>query len=385
MSITIPGRKMNDRHFECILENYVKNFDLINNPIHYENYKWEVVQVFHDLFNINAADFPEMLLNLKEKSGGLFDNDLHKPFEALVYYAQKEPEVVRGLFKSLYAKDNGNLARRQQKILNFIEESERLRARYMPDNPWYVQDQRSAMLFLFLKNPEDNFMFRYSPAKDFADCVEFHHDWKSGDEFRLDVYYRMCREIVKHIKSCPALLQKNAERYHLKNIPAFEDKDYHLLAYDIIFCGKNYDLFEGIEYEPAQAKSRKVLTEKHQKALQIYAELLSVEKMVQKLNDAKDFFTPLFTVGRNVHHKAFGDGVIKEVDENSAIIFFQKKHVEKKFGILTSAAGGFITIDVPGYNEKAKTYKEVILKEGEIAQHLSYARRQMAPYTEFLD
>ena len=376
---------MNDQHFEGIFENYIKNFDLINNPIHYENYKWEIVQVFRDLFDIDADDFPKMLLNLKDESNSLFDNELHKPFEALVCYAQKEPEVVRGLFKSLFANDNNNLEKRQKKILKFIEESERLRDRYTPDNPWYVQDQRSAMLFLFLNDPEHNFMFRYGPAKDFADCVEYHHDWKSGDEFRLDVYYRMCREIVKHIKSCPALLKKNAERYDLNDAPVFSDEDYHLLAYDMICCGTDYDLFEGIDYEPAQAKSRKAVLEKHEKAEEIYEELISVENMVEKLNDAKNFFTPLFTVGRNVHHKAFGDGVIKEVDDSSAIIFFQKKHLEKKFGILTSTASGFITIDVPGFKEKVKKYKEVILKEGEIAQHLSYARRQMAPYTEFLD
>ena len=376
---------MNDQHFEGIFENYIKNFDLINNPIHYENYKWEIVQVFRDLFDIDADDFPKMLLNLKDESNSLFDNELHKPFEALVCYAQKEPEVVRGLFKSLFANDNNNLEKRQKKILKFIEESERLRDRYTPDNPWYVQDQRSAMLFLFLNDPEHNFMFRYGPAKDFADCVEYHHDWKSGDEFRLDVYYRMCREIVKHIKSCPALLKKNAERYDLNDAPVFSDEDYHLLAYDMICCGTDYDLFEGIDYEPAQAKSRKAVLEKHEKAEEIYEELISVENMVEKLNDAKNFFTPLFTVGRNVHHKAFGDGVIKEVDDSSAIIFFQKKHLEKKFGILTSTASGFITIDVPGFKEKVKKYKEVILKEGEFALHLSYARRQMAPYTEFLD
>ena len=384
---TVEGKcyTMNDKHFECILNNYVENFDLINNPIHYEHYKWEVVQVFRDSFNINAADFHKMLLELQDKSRGLFDVKIHSPLEAMVNYSVHEPEVVRGLFRSLFAPDGGNLTKRQNKILTFIEESERLRNKYAPENPWYVQDQRSAMLFLFLNDPEDNYLFRYGAAKEFADCVEFRHDWRSGDEFRLDVYYRMCRELVKHIKSNRPLLEKNMERYTYKDIPAYADECYHLLACDIIHCGIPYDLYDGITYEKGSVKSRRSFIEKHTKALECYNELCSVEKMVRKLDDAKQFFSPLFTVGQPVHHKAFGDGVIKEVDNFSAIIFFKKKHIEKKFGILTAAAGGFITIDVPEYKEKAKAYKEVILKEGEIAQHLSFARKQMAPYAEYLD
>ena len=379
------GGTMNDKHFECILNNYVENFDLINNPIHYEHYKWEVVQAFHDMFDIDAEDFHAMLLALQENADSLFDNEIHSPFKAMVMYSEHEPEVVRSLFRSLFAPDGGNLVKRQNKILTFIDESERLRNRYAPENPWFVQDQRSAMLFLFLNSPDDNYLFRYGAAKDFADCVEFRHDWKSGEEFRLDVYYRMCRELVKHIKSNRALLEKNMERYGYKDVPAYADECYHLLACDIIYCGIPYDLFEGLNYEKASVKSRRAFIEKRDKALEFYNELRSVEKMVKKLDDAKKYFNPLFTVGRIVHHKAFGDGVIKEVDNSSAIIFFKKNHIEKKFGILTAAAGGFITIDVPEYKEKAKAYKEVILKEGEIAQHLSFARKQMAPYTEYLE
>ena len=43
-------------------------------------------------------------------------------------------------------------------------------------------------------------MFKSTEAKAFADCYEFGEDIGSGQTFRLDVYYRMCRELVDEIK-----------------------------------------------------------------------------------------------------------------------------------------------------------------------------------------
>ena len=44
-------------------------------------------------------------------------------------------------------------------------------------------------------------MFKSTEARAFSDCYEFGEDIGSGQTFRLDVYYRMCRELVDEIKN----------------------------------------------------------------------------------------------------------------------------------------------------------------------------------------
>lgn len=357
----------------------------MNNPIHYENHKWEIIEKFRGSFDMNARNFHKMLENVGRETGYLFDSSRYQPFAALTAFSKKEPEIVRKMFRSLFKADGGDLSVRQRKILAFVHDSERLRIKYMPENPWYVNDQRSAMAFLFFHDPKSNYMYKGAQAREFADCIEFRHDWHTGIDFKLDVYYRMCDALVKQIKMDRSLLGANEKRFSLSGESTYKDENYHLLAFDIIYCSTIYDLFEGISYVKANIKTRHLIHEKKKKAKELYAELLSVEATLKKLEDAKDYFDPLFTVGRKVRHKVFGEGTIRKIDGTSAIIFFPNKNTEKKFGILTSAAGGFITIDVPDYDEKAKQYKKVILREGEIAQRLSYARRRMAPYTKYLD
>ena len=49
-------------------------------------------------------------------------------------------------------------------------------------------------------SPDDNFMFKSTEARAFANGCEFGEDIGSGQTFRLDVYYRMCRELAEEIK-----------------------------------------------------------------------------------------------------------------------------------------------------------------------------------------
>ena len=56
-------------------------------------------------------------------------------------------------------------------------------------------------MYLSFISPDDNFMFKSTEARAFANDCEFGEDIGSGQTFRLDVYYRMCRELAEEIKN----------------------------------------------------------------------------------------------------------------------------------------------------------------------------------------
>lgn len=163
--------------------------------------------MYRESFNPEAPDLPGMLYEAWKASENLIDSANQQPFYALVSYAKEEPETVRKMFRELFADDGGNLAERQEKIIAFIQSSEELKAKYAPGSWRYTNDQRSVMAYLFFHDPEHNYLYKATQAHEFADCVEFLDDWGAGANFTLDVYYRMCDELVAAIKDSPALLQ----------------------------------------------------------------------------------------------------------------------------------------------------------------------------------
>ena len=73
----------------------------------------------------------------------------------------------------------------------------------------------------------------------------------------LQVYHRMCDELVKAIRDCPALLETNRGRVDYARGPIHPDEALHLLAFDIIYCCSVYGLFDGIHYTMRNGQERK--------------------------------------------------------------------------------------------------------------------------------
>ena len=125
---------------------------------------------------------------------------------AMVDYARKEPETVREMFRKLYADEHLDCDAKQKTITEFISASEELRMKYYPDSRLYINNQRSVMMYLFLRYPDSNYGYKASQAKSFADCIEFYDDWGPMTDFRLDIFYRMCDQLIEEIKANEALV-----------------------------------------------------------------------------------------------------------------------------------------------------------------------------------
>ena len=186
---------MNNNHVQQIFAHYIDKFEYINNPTHQEYYKWQIAKRFRDEMDVALAapteEFPSKLYEVKKLTSNLIDS-YTQPFHGLVKFAEQEPETVRNMFKMLFSDDGGDLENRQERVQAFLSQSHALRDKYYPDSYLYKEDMHSVTGYLFLYDPDHNYIYKATHARDFADCIEFYDDWGYGTDVKLAIYYRMC-------------------------------------------------------------------------------------------------------------------------------------------------------------------------------------------------
>jgi len=379
---------MNKERLQLLISNYIKNFSTFNSPVKGESnetYKWIAVQRFQEHFDINAETFAEMLYQVWRDSDTMIDNAHQQPFYALVDYARKEPETVRQMFVDLYAADNDDLAIRQRKIDAFVAKSEQLKEKYYPQSWRYTNDQRSTMAYLFLNDPENNYLYKATQAHEFADCVEFYDDWGSGTNFKLPVYYRMCNELVAEIKKCPKLLETNQSRYEVEKETLYPDNSLHILAFDLIYASQVYGLYDGITYSHPNTAAKKLYLERVEKAKQCkeqYDTLIAQqEKLTELLKIAKD----AVPTGTSVIHKSYGQGTVSEFSGQYISVKFAQMNQLKKFAVLSSVANGFIKLSTSVLYDGLIEYADLIKNEANIVSRIKSAEAEMQKYQEYMD
>lgn len=380
---------MNQNHMKQIFKHYIERFEELNDKVHMEYYKWEIINEFHqkmdETLKAPSDKFSEELYKMKKLSANLIDN-YTQPFHGLVRFAEKEPETVRDMFLMLYSDDNGDLAVRKQKIINFLKRSHALRDKYFPGSYLYKDDMHSVTGYLFLYDPDHNYIFKASHALAFADCIEFYDDWGSGESVKLDVYYRMCDQLVEAIKEDKELLLTDASRFskELGHKEMHPDIEKHILAFDLIYCCSTYGLFNGISFARPKTKERQLIQERKEKALRLSDALIEARKELELLEEAIDYVNSVFEKNKNIIHKKFGTGIIKDNDGTSITVMFTNGDT-KRLGTLVSVANDIISIDETEYKEKMHNYKILLKKEKSIRTSVIYAERELEPYIEYLE
>ena len=375
---------MNKKNLRSIFKKYIDNFEMLNNKKNDEIYKWEIAQEFQN-FDVDTTDFAEMLNHMWRITDNLIDSSQQLPFYALVDYARKEPETVREMFRKLYAKEFMDIEAKQHLIDEFITSSEELRKKYYPDSRLYVNNQRSVMMYLFLRYPNSNFAYKASQAKSFADCIEFYNDWGPMTDFKLDIFYRMCEQLIEEIKADDALMETHMSRFENTTRNLHPDEKLHILAFDIIFSSQAYNFYDGMTYAPINAQARKLYFEKVAKAKEL-SEVLSKAKEEEKLViEAKEYVGETLVSGLKVKHKSFGEGTIVEVADTILAVQFPKINDTKKLGISVVFGNGLITLESDEQTQKLKEYAPILNKESAIKTTISKTEEAMQEYMEFLE
>lgn len=170
-----------------------------------EIYKWEAVKCFQDSWDIDATDFPAMLKASLSKTSNLLSSAQFFPRKMIEFFAEKEPETVRSMFRNLFDESRDIVVR----VEEFITSSETLISKYDNGKMTY-QNPNSISTYLWLHFPDKYYIYKYSIIKDNAKKL-CHLDMPTGKIDRMlfgfQLYDVMCEELQKDAEL--ALMSKN--------------------------------------------------------------------------------------------------------------------------------------------------------------------------------
>ena len=381
---------MNDNNVQQIFAHYIEQFENINDPKNREYYKWQIAYRFRGMMDealaAPAEELSAKLYEVKKITSNLIDS-YTQPFYGMAKFAQHEPETVRDMFKALYTDDGGDITKRVERVQAFIAKSNALRDKYYPNSYLYTHSVHSVTAYLFLYDPDHNYIYKPNQSLAFADCVEFYDDWGSGVNVKLPVYYRMCDQLVEAIKANKELMATDASRFEEgwgdDAGTLYPDPEKHILAFDLIYCCSVYHLFDGIRFVRPKTKERQLMQERKEKAAELYKNLEKARQDVKDLNDLLDYINSAYVAGVTFNHKKYGKLIIKSRYDNTITVDVPNDG-EKKLDILNLVINGIATMtteDYPAINDK---HREILKNRNNIGSNLTLAEKSFAPYAQYL-
>lgn len=369
-----------------IFSAYIEKFEYLNAYPQSESYKWVAIADFQRVFDLDAIDFASMLKSAKKATRNIIDSH-NQPFAGLVRLAdtKNEAETVRELLRALLADDGGNLVIRQQKINDFLRETNRLIYQYFPGSYLYRNDQRSAMAYLFFNDPEHHYLYKATEATYLADCVGYYDNWGPMTSFKLDVYHRFCDQLIAEIDKTPELLHTHKSRFERSSNPMYPDKGNHVLLFDIIYCAHTYGLYSGLSFNKITTAERKLYFERKAKAQKLLGILRNAEMEAEMLEESRAYFLELIRMGREVHHKKFGKLTVEKME--GEYLYVQVDQCGRKMVLwtLNAITNGIIEISDINFATQVEKYGNVMSRANTIPKTLQDAQNNLRPYIEYLD
>lgn len=256
------------------------------------------------------------------------------------------------MFRDLYSDDEGSLEKQEQLICDFFKKSYELLDKYYPESYRFKQNSHSVSAYLFLYDTDRHYLFKVSHAKEFAECIGFYDDWGTGDLIQLDIFYRMCDQLVEEIKKNKELLATDASRYDgrfpVKPDQMFEDKEKHMLVFDIIYCCTTYHLFDGITFKRLSTKEKQLYNERKKKALELLQAYNDAVERQDKLYDVLNQFMVLLKNGTSIKHRKYGAGTVVEINEKYITVQFDNEAelVELGLAIMLEISNEIIVVEL---------------------------------------
>ena len=355
---------MNKENISVLFCNYIEHFAELNNPEHEEYFKWNAIGQVQECWDLEAEAFGQMLRKAFKESYTLLDNRIVQPVNGIISLTEKDEETVREAFRHLLEEDQGDIDARQMRIVAFVDECNKLMEKHFPGKWKYSQDIRSAVCYLAMIKPSENYLFKSTPAHHFAEYMEYPNDIGAGQTFKLKHYYDMCDRLIELAGECPELLAADAGRPS-----TWKDPSRHVLAYDLIYCMDAYELTSGMIHPPVKSKSSsaKQRAYRAEMATMVQKEIDGLQDQVDELNQQIDELSPASFEGKSIRTKAFGMVTIKQ--QRGRYLLFEAGGSEKQFVLPDCIANGFLipeeTEVIERYKQEQKLQKQVNLLERE--------------------
>ena len=331
---------MNLDNLKTLIQCYEDNLELIYNSDHDELFKWRAVQHFRDVWYApenESLNFAQRFNKAKKESSVLIDNSRVSPSNGVVKIAEvAEQEVEHLFFDVLLADDGGDIITRQNNMDAFLEGMEALRVKHYPQCWKYKQDRHAASCYMCFFAPDDNFIYHYTEAEEFAQHIEYGIDIGSGESFKLDAYYKMCNEVIAVLRESTSLLDK--QKKLISTDEFYSDPELHLLAFNLIWCSNTYNFYKGMTHiskkESIKEYTLAQLREKERAELELKRNNLlnEIKQLELKIEPYKD----ISLIGVQVTDKMTGNlGTITAQEVNKVTVQYasgtKTYFINKKF------------------------------------------------------
>lgn len=194
-----------------------------------EKYKWEAVQCFQENWDINSADFAQMLKKSLAKTDNLLRSANNFPKGMITGFAEAAPEAVHSMYMELYD-ESKDLCER---IANFKNKSNTLLERYGNGAAQHYQYENAIMAYLWLRYPDKYYIYKFGEVK--AVSLELESDYR----FKKGAYEDNIRNFMALYDEICAELQQDDELRNLLNSQitstCYADPELRTLTIDIGF------------------------------------------------------------------------------------------------------------------------------------------------------
>lgn len=169
-----------------------------------EKYKWIAVRCFQDHWDVNAADFADMLARSLAKSRNLLASTNYLPAKMIMKFAKAAPEEVRAMFIALFDESRDVYER----IKAFKTQAAVLLKKYGDGDAQHYQHENAVTTYLWLRYPDKYYIYKFTEIKAVAEKLKNDYRFKKGayaDNIRN--FYKFYDEICEELKQDSELVQ----------------------------------------------------------------------------------------------------------------------------------------------------------------------------------
>lgn len=294
-----------------------------------ELFKWRAVQTWWENWFASTYVYKTFIGRFKaacKDFGVLIDSSRMHPTNGVVKLWEVEPEAVESLFCDvLFAPSNEDIPTVQKNMDRFLEGYNALLQRHFPTNWSFKQDRHSASVYLAMIDPKLNYIYKSSEAITMAKYIDFGLEIGSGANFSLPNYYKLCDAIVDAMNEHEGFWQAHAKYLDGRH---YEDKNLHLLAFDLMYCCRTYGYYRGLTVSSTGKTIKKAAVTALTPEERAYLEeerlrkISAMEEEINELERSCDGCEDISLLGVQVSSPQFGSGKIIEQDINRIKVAF---------------------------------------------------------------
>lgn len=287
-----------------VLTKYKQNF--VSTQWGSEKYKWEAIKWFQDNWDIDAADFAEMLNCSLGKTNNLLTSANNFPKGMIVGFAKAAPEEVRAMFINLFDENQDVYER----ISTFKQQSSVLLEKYGNGAAQHYQHENAISTYLWLRYPNKYYIYKYGEVKIVANKLNSDLPFKKG------AYADNIRNFLKLYNGISEALKANSELVNLFRSQltddCYPDPELKTLTIDVGFyisrhyspddgASNNTEGWQGVNYNPGLSvddwcrllRDKAVFTTSSleiMKRLKDYGGMASCTQLAVKYGETKNFY-----------------------------------------------------------------------------------------------